>query len=356
MYFPAIFALVQDDHFTSRSFFYSATLFLFLAVLVGFALGNVRPRLDARNQLLALLASFALLPVMLAVPFYEAVRDTSFVNAYFEMVSSLTTTGATIFEDPDRLADPVHFWRAIVGWLGGFLAWVMAAAILAPMNLGGFEVASSRTAGQGATRFSQLGAHATASERVARFSSKLLPIYSALTLILWIGLILVGDTPFVAICHAMSTLATSGISPLAGLEEANGGWAGEALIAVFFVFALSRHTFMPAQASHQVHRLRQDRELRVGLFFALTIPTLLFLRHWVGAYEVDEQEKIYSVIQALWGSVFTVFSFLSTTGFESKGWTMASDWSGLRTPGVILMGLALIGGGVATTAGGVKPP
>ena len=47
-------------------------------------------------------------------------------------------------------------------------------------------------------------------------------------------------------------------------------------------------------------------------------------------------------------------SFLTTTGFASAGWSEAQAWSGLQTPGLILMGLALIGGGVATTAGGVK--
>ena len=49
-----------------------------------------------------------------------------------------------------------------------------------------------------------------------------------------------------------------------------------------------------------------------------------------------------------------MLSFLTTTGFVSEHWAEAQNWSGLRTPGLVLMGLALIGGGVATTAGGVK--
>ncbi len=56
----------------------------------------------------------------------------------------------------------------------------------------------------------------------------------------------------------------------------------------------------------------------------------------------------------MWGSVFTVLSFLTTTGFSSSDWGAAQAWSGLETPGVLLMGLALIGGGVATTAGGCE--
>ncbi|MFN6977523.1 MAG: potassium transporter TrkG, partial [Gemmobacter sp.] len=58
--------------------------------------------------------------------------------------------------------------------------------------------------------------------------------------------------------------------------------------------------------------------------------------------------------RALWGAVFTVLSFLTTTGYESTGWADARVWSGLETPGLLLLGLAVIGGGVATTAGGVR--
>ena len=59
-------------------------------------------------------------------------------------------------------------------------------------------------------------------------------------------------------------------------------------------------------------------------------------------------------MRIFWGAVFTVLSFLSTTGFESADWAATRVWSGLGSPGMVLMGLALMGGGVATTAGGVK--
>ena len=84
------------------------------------------------------------------------------------------------------------------------------------------------------------------------------------------------------------------------------------------------------------------------------VPVGLFLRHWIGALEVDAANDPLTALAALWGGVFTVMSFLTTTGFESASWEVARNWSGLATPGLILMGLALVGGGVATTAGGVK--
>jgi len=78
------------------------------------------------------------------------------------------------------------------------------------------------------------------------------------------------------------------------------------------------------------------------------------MRHWFGALEVDDLANASAALSALWGSVFTVISFLTTTGFVSDDWGVARSWSGLSTPGILLMGLVVMGGGVATTAGGLK--
>ena len=80
----------------------------------------------------------------------------------------------------------------------------------------------------------------------------------------------------------------------------------------------------------------------------------LFLRHWIGALTIDLGGDPVGAWAALWGTVFTVLSFLTTTGFVSASWDVARDWSGLANPGLILLGLAAIGGGAATTAGGIK--
>jgi trk system potassium uptake protein TrkH len=69
---------------------------------------------------------------------------------------------------------------------------------------------------------------------------------------------------------------------------------------------------------------------------------------------LNDQSDTTSALASLWGSMFTVLSFLTTTGFESQSWTISQNWSGLNTPGLIFIGLATMGGGVATTAGGIK--
>jgi len=355
MLFPALHAAAMQDFFVARVFVYSALLFGFVTSFLAIAMAG-RPRsTHPRRHLLALLGLFVLLPVMFAVPLHQAIGNTSFLNAYVEMVSSLTTTGATMFDDPGRLPDSVHLWRAIVGWMGGFFILVGAIAILAPMSLGGFEVrAGGPITAQQSREMIQITHVADISQRIRTYSAQLFPIYGGLTLVLWIALIVAGDLPFLAFCHALSTLATSGISPVAGPVAGGAGYGGEVLIAIFLLLAISRLSFSREGNENGPRKLLDDPEVRMAAAIVLIVPLFLFARHWIGAFEVEERMDILAGLGALWGGVFTVLSFLTTTGFESAAWASSRNWSGLQTPGLVLMGLALVGGGVATTAGGAK--
>ena len=353
MWAPAVVALAADDHHGARTFFYSGTLMLITVAMIGIAQGTRVHRQSGLRQLSALLAAFAVLPLVLAVPFHEALGNTSFLNAYVEMVSAVTTTGAPFFPDPARLSPALHLWRAEVAWMGGFLMWVAAAAILAPLNLGGFELTAAGEPGQGVLRDTQIAA-ASAAKRLDRATMRLLPIYAGLTLLLWVCLIVAGDLPLVALIHAMSVMSTSGISPVGGLEGAGSGLPGELLLFAFLMFGVSRLTFTTDTVTTGKIGLVNDPEFRLGLVIALGVPVLLFLRHWIGASAVATSDDMTMAVRALWGSLFTVLSYLTTTGFESLAWAEARTWSALPTPGLVLMGLALVGGGVATTAGGVK--
>ncbi len=354
MYIPAAHAAVVRDFATMRAFFESANLFLILTAMIGLATSNRVIRRRGRSYLLALMGAYIGLPLMLAVPFNISVPDTSFLNSYVEMVSDFSTTGATFFDDPGRLPPSVHLWRALVGWLGGLLMLVSAVAILAPMNLGGFEVLSNASVGRGAGAQTQAAWARDGSRRVRRVAGQVFPIYALLTMVLWVVLLALGDQPLIALSHAMSVLSTSGISPVAGLAGSGSGLAGEAAIFVMLIFAITRQAMSLDRSGLGIMRLPSDPEFRVGLFFVVAVPLALFLRHWYGAIDVNRFTDLGHGARALWGSVFTVMSFLTTTGFESVAWDQARDWSGLATPGILLMGLALVGGGVATTAGGVK--
>ncbi|WP_120501170.1 potassium transporter TrkG [Roseovarius sp. EL26] len=354
MLVPAIHALAQDDHSMARAFFYSSLLGLVLVFVIGLTLSAAPKRRDRDLQnLWALFMAYTVLPLYLALPFYEGLQTTSYLNAYFEMVSSFTTTGATLFDVPGRLESSLHLWRGLVGWLGGLLIWVSASAVLAPLNLGGFEVTATAEPGQSGTRTNQFQRADTA-RRIYESTRLLAPVYIGLTLALWLFLLISGDVPFLALMHAMATLSTSGITAVEGMTQTGSGFAGEVLIFLFMMFALSRLTFSSDTVTTARPGLHNDPEFRVGIFVIIGLPVILVIRHWFGAIEVSEETNIGLMLQTLWGGMFTTLSFLSTTGFESAYWDAAREWSGLGTPGMILMGLALIGGGVATTAGGVK--
>lgn len=352
MLVPAVHGFLLGRALEGRAFLYSALLGILAVVLVSIARDGSARRRSEKGDLLGLFAAMSVLPLFLALPFYEALRTTSFLNAYAEMVSSLTTTGAAFFQ-AERLSDTLHLWRGMVGWMGGALIWVAAAAILAPLNLGGFEVTASAEPGQS----DQLhGRHERIDpqRRIIRATKALLPIYSGLTFALWLMLTVIGDPPLVSLIHAMSIMASSGITPLASASQAESGVAGEAISALFMLFALSRLTFSSDTITTTRRGLHEDPEFRLGILIVLAVPLGLFLRHWVGSYAADEEQNLLQALGALWGGLYTTLSFLTTTGFESVEWETARNWSGLPTPGLIFLGLAMVGGGVATTAGGVK--
>jgi len=353
MWLPAIHAEIRKNHQVSQTFFFAGLLGLVGVTMIALALGRRRSRHGSLGQLLVLLATFALLPVFLALPFYEALQTTTFLNAYFDMVSAITTTGANLFDDPSRLDGALHLWRAQVGWMGGLVMWIAASAILAPLSLGGFEVTARGQPGRAVASSNALDG-ADPRRRLVRITVTLTPVYAGLTGVVWVMLLIAGESSLTALCHAMSVMATSGISPVGGMAGAHGGIWGEAILFLFMFFALSRLTFSSHTATVRLANLATDPEFRTGLLVILGIPALLFLRHWLAALDVSSQSDPLLAVEALWGAVFTVMSFLTTTGFESVYWDEAGQWSGLTTPGLILLGLSVIGGGVATTAGGVK--
>ena len=148
----------------------------------------------------------------------------------------------------------------------------------------------------------------------------------------------------------MATLSTSGISPVAGLQASASGLTGEVLIFIFLMTALTRRSLPGAVLTTQGVPIWQDPELRLGLMIVATGTFALFFCHWIGLAPAVTTQPL----RALWGGAFVVLSYLTTTGFDTSSGDWAMAWAGLKSPGLVLMGLAIMGGGVATTAGGVK--
>ncbi|MCX7288141.1 MAG: TrkH family potassium uptake protein [Rhodobacterales bacterium] len=286
---PAIHALATDQTALGRSFFYSALIILIGTAMLGIATAAFTPRDPARSHLMALVGAYAILPLVMALPMLEAVPDTTLTNAWFEMVSAFTTTGATVY-----------------------------------------------------------------AAELTRFALRLFPVYTALTLMLWVLLLIAGDSGTNALILAMGTLSTSGIMGQGGLGTGSSGVPGEMLVFAFLIFAITRRALPGTGLAENRRPLGLDPELRLAAFILLAVTTLLFLRHWVlvddGVIPVEDNLALAS----FWGVLFTSASFLTTTGYISADWQTGAIWTGMGFPGLLLLALAIIGGGTATTAGGVR--
>lgn len=351
MLVPAAHAFLTGDGAAAASFALYALIVLVLFALLGLATQQYDPGNRARSHMLSLIGAYLALPPLLAMPVAGLVPELGLTGAWFEMVSAFTTTGATMIEIPEQVGRAVHLWRALVGWLGGFFVLLVVIAVLAPLNLGGLEIETGRAVGR--AERGRLGPSMDSSVRLMIYLRLLAPLYAGLTAVLWLGLLLAGDNVFVALCHAMAILSTSGISPLADPALSGSGRLGEALMLGFLVFAITRRSLPGPVQPDQRRAFRRDPELRLALTVVGSLVLAMFVRHWLGAAPTGD-ESLHAAMRALWGSLFTLTSFLTTTGFVSLDWAHSRAWAGLTAPGLVLAGVALMGGGVATTSGGIK--
>lgn len=351
MLVPALHASFRSDHHSARAFFYSA---LILMVLGGFVAivqrGRPAPRDPARSLLGVLVLSYGILPLAMLLPLAQALPDQPLLDLWFEMVSAYTTTGATLF-DPGALAPSLHLWRALVGWMGGFVMLVAAGAILAPLNLGGWEVMSGRVPGRRMDGLTPNGAMQDPTLRLMAQARQVLLLYSGATVLLWLGLSLAGERGLVAFCHALGGISTSGISPIGGLQGAAAGRWGEICLMLAAGTALSRRAWPGIPSLARPSPLWRDAELRLASAVLAGTVIALALRYGIWGAPIGD---LAAAGRSLWGALFTATSFLTTTGYVSADWAQTGRATGLATPGLLLAGLAIMGGGIATTAGGVK--
>ncbi len=346
MLLPAAHAAVARQFDVGRAFLYSALMLLVLTGMMAIATANRRPRPSPRRHLMVLVGSYAVLPLVLALPITQSMDGISTWDAWFEMLSAFTTTGATLFA-PEALPETVHLWRSLVGWFGGFFILVMALAVLAPMNMGGVEVATGRTPGRGVAGAMPVTRIADQGQRITYYAVMLFPVYGGLTLALCIGLLVAGDDGLVALCHAMAVVSTSGISPVGGIGADAAGRTGEMLMAIVMIVTISRGIMLWLAGLERTWQPR-DPEVMTAAVIVLIAAVVIFAPY------LFQATSLAGAARRFWGAAFTALSFLTTTGFVSPDWIGREDGFGLQPPGLILLALALVGGGVATTAGGVK--
>jgi len=262
------------------------------------------------------------------------------------MVSSFTTTGLIITNLEIFSGSALRLWFGMVSWIGGIFFWICAISILLPLNISRFGVGANDLVDH-----SSIKGYANANSFLSN-SRHLIPIYLIITIFLWLLLTLSGVSGFQALLMAMSVISTSGFDVMN--NDVPNVFIIEGIILIFFVFALSKSLFFRDINEIRNFRIFNDPEIRLALIIILVVTGLFYVKFLFALLSDNTDINIFVLLTQLWGIFFTVTSYLVTMGIESKVWFDLPSFALAEVSTVSVMGLAIIGGGVATTAGGVK--
>ncbi len=329
---PAVVALGYGETGAATVFAATASIALFFGVGMIFATHGADRRVRRRGAFLVTVAAWPVLALFGAAPLFLLDAVATPMDAFFEALSGLTTTGATVMSDLDSKGHAVLFWRAWMQWLGGLGTIVLAVSVLPMLGIGGMQAFAS---------VMPHGDRATLEARATRSAVDLSWIYAGLTLVCAAALWAAGMPGFDAFGHALSTLSTGGFSTrdaaLADFDSA----AIEAVLIVFMLAGAMNFTLFWALVRGRPKFLRDDPEVRALLAVAaLAAVVAAYVLTWAGTVGGAE---------ALRQGVFAVVSAVTTTGFVTR---MAEPWP-TALP-ILLLALMVVGGSTGSTAGGLK--
>ena len=255
----------------------------------------------------------------------------SFVDAFFEITSGFTTTGATIMTDIEGLSNGLHFWRAFTHWIGGMGVLVFTTAILPTIGGRGAHLARAESPGP---TFSKL------TPKLGDTAKIMYMIYFVLTFIEIIALLLAGMNLFDAVVHAFSTAGTGGFSNRALSIGAFNNLAVEIIIAVFmFLFGVNFAVYFKL-INRDFKGALKNEELKLYsliAFCAILVITLNLIPYYGDFFT------------ALRYASFQVPTIMSTTGYATADFNLWPSFSKM-----LLMILMLFGACAGSTAGGLK--
>ena len=190
---------------------------------------------------------------------------------------------------------------------------------------------------------------------LTRITRRLIPTYIGLTFILWCLLSSLGADGYTSLLRAFSILSTSGISGAEKFKMDGAGFYGELVVAIFLLLAFSHNFFYSFNKKKSSKTVLLDQEVRLGLLTVFCVTLILSLKEinlikWL--FSTDE--SLIVGLKLIWGNFFTALSFITTTGHVSFFWEETLSLADLPHIAIILLGLCLFGGGLATTAGGIK--
>ena len=277
-----------------------------------------------------------------AMPFYLSGAIPNFTDAWFESMSGVTTTGASIIGNPstlphlpngiESLTHGVLYWRSFIQWIGGMGIIVFTIAILPLLGVGGVQLFKAEVPGPVADKIRP---------RVKETAKVLWMVYVGLTAAEAILLSISGMPWFDAICHAFTTMPTGGFSTQNASIAAYANPAIHYIIILFMFIAGVNFTLHFRALTGNIKLCFKDPEFLayIGITFAATLFIFLNIASAQGDWTHDN----------FLSSLFQSVSILTTTGYGSADyeiWPFFSQY--------LILILMFIGGMGGSTGGGMK--
>jgi trk system potassium uptake protein len=318
---------------------YSFLTTFFLTLLSGFILWapvmRNRRELKTRDGFLVVTLFWAVLGSFGSFPFiFTSSLGMSVTDSFFESISGLTTTGATVLSGLDDLPKSILYYRQQLQWLGGMGIIAIAVAILPMLGIGGMQL--YRAESPGPVKDNKL------LPRVTETAKALLFIYISLTMLCAIAYFLAGMPIFDAIGHSFATVAIGGFSTHDASIAYFDSSAIEVIAIIFMLisgvnFALHFFAWQHKSPKHYF----QDSEFRfyIAMLAVIGLITVLFLFF----------SGIYNLQDSVFKGLFEVVSIATTTGFSSADFSV---WPTFLP--FLLFYMAFVGACAGSTGGGMK--
>jgi trk system potassium uptake protein TrkH len=335
MVVPLGFAIVLKD--TAAGAFGKSIVLTVVAGLAMFLATWRRNRreLQPRDGFLLVSLVWTVVPAFATLPLLLTIPGLSFTDAYFECVSGLTTSGATVLSGLDKLAPSINIWRAFLIWLGGMGIIVLAVAIMPLLGVGGSQLFKAETPGP--MKDTKL------TPRIEETAKGLWAVYLLISVACIVSFKVAGMSWVDAFVHAFSTMGLGGFSS----HDDSFGWFDSAAIdwvAVVFMLVASLNfaTHFLALRGRSFSAYRKDPEaFRVLLWM---------VGSGVGIAVFLVQQGTYADFgTALRYAMFNVVSIASTTGFAS---TDFEKWPVFAPVFMLLLSCFATSSG--STGGGIK--
>jgi len=290
--------------------------------------------LKVRDGFLMVVMVWTLLPVYASLPLMLQL-DISFTDAYFEAVSGLTTTGATVLANLDTLPISINLWRGMLVWLGGMGLIVLAVAVLPLLGIGGRQMFKAETPGP--MKDAQL------TPRMTHTAKGLWAVYAAITCACALAFKWAGMDWFDATMHAFTTMGLGGFS---SHDASFGFWDAPAIeaVAIFFMLlaGINFATHFLAVHGRSLKPYRHDPE--VGWYLAVVSGSVLGIAIYLTVLDVYPDFGT-----ALRFAAFNVVSIATTTGYANTDYNLWPAFAPLW-----MLFLSSFATSAGSTGGGVK--